>query len=1037
MAKAIKFAPIKLPDGWQDMNETGTVDGILDIGNLVRGADQFRVKAVGTDTRFPYALLAGGSLGFSMRVRFVNGRAWSEAERVSFLNKMEEAFRLESQEPTVNYSFAFIVTRRPLSAESLAEKKSPATPLSNSRIDFLADLSDRLEIQESEMYLSIVASPSKLLKTHRLSLLQRIKMMFSEEERLKYDSVLMEDVIVQFGDRLRLLLGKLARAGVAVECPGTAEELLLMMRDGWRPEYFDSSSLWSTEPSGDRKTSLMAEHYLGAAEFLQRELNVTQKKRHWIADGSLHMLFSMSEAPNPSRPFMAEDVDKVLALGLQPGISMIPYTGRYIVAWSSIPRVDADKIFSFKVALAKSQVPKHGGMFDDKIARKTANDLDSMHNEFIAGENEMTNASVLYHLTIPLQHLGKFFQTNLNDDDLIRTIEMNVISQLSELGDSQWTSEDKTWYLPWISTIPGAIDVSQESYVLPAMKMNLAGSLHLVPFFATIGPESPRDKNAWRGSNYFITDDANILIFDHFSQNNGTAANFSICGATGSGKSVLCQTLTMMTEPLDPYIMILDFGGGNVGSWTKLCSVMGGVELKFGSARPPRINPLQIAEADSFPNGRKKKLIASSIGLDHTNDEHIAMIDSVYLWLRMDDAPSLSKELRKSELVKRCPTLESIPHDDILEMLRLEPGYCRPGDKGAAGIRLVIELVLATNVTENGPEDNVWALFNQDDMNEAITRLYEDYLPPKGKEQLWPTLTTLNEMLEKIQRERMSGESRYGSGSILNYGLLMNRLQNYCQGGLDPFLDGQTNVDIRKKIVTDGVERETAAKFLLADMAGIADPRKLAIYMIVVNDFMSGILYNSKESRGVMIRDEAWFFMKSKIASKYLEADYRLARKYGFSVITIAQQYSDFKNPVLQNNTQTWCVCNLTSKDEIELAQERFKFNAAERDMFDSGLMGTRKEKDVTTGKTMEVYSRVLIANKAGKFFVKNKVSKRELWITTTDANETFVFNFYKDIKMRGQDPIAIIDWLCLGHYISDPELAAALKKAGRVMPSI
>jgi hypothetical protein len=200
---------------------------------------------------------------------------------------------------------------------------------------------------------------------------------------------------------------------------------------------------------------------------------------------------------------------------------------------------------------------------------------------------------------------------------------------------------------------------------------------------------------------------------------------------------------------------------------------------------------------------------------------------------------------------------------------------------------------------------------------------------------------------------------------------------------------------------------------------------------------MSGILYNSKESRGVMIRDEAWFFMKSKIASKYLEADYRLARKYGFSVITIAQQYSDFKNPVLQNNTQTWCVCNLTSKDEIELAQERFKFNAAERDMFDSGLMGTRKEKDVTTGKTMEVYSRVLIANKAGKFFVKNKVSKRELWITTTDANETFVFNFYKDIKMRGQDPIAIIDWLCLGHYISDPELAAALKKAGRVMPSI
>jgi hypothetical protein len=283
----------------------------------------------------------------------------------------------------------------------------------------------------------------------------------------------------------------------------------------------------------------------------------------------------------------------------------------------------------------------------------------------------------------------------------------------------------------------------------------------------------------------------------------------------------------------------------------------------------------------------------------------------------------------------------------------------------------------------------------------------------------------------------MNGEARYGSGSILNYGLLMNRFQNYCQGGLDPFLDGQTNVQIRRKVTVDGVEREMPTKFLLADMAGIADPRKLALYMIVVNDFMSGILYNSKESRGVMIRDEAWFFMKSQIASKYLEADYRLARKYGFSVITLAQQYSDFKNPVLQNNTQTWCVCGLKSKEEIDLAQARFKFNTAERDMFDSGLMGTRKEKDVTSGKTMEIYSRVLIANKAGKFFVKNKISRRELWITTTDANETFVFNYYKEIKMRDKNPIEIIDWLCTGEYKKDLDLIEAVRKAGRTMPTI
>jgi hypothetical protein len=1031
----IKYQAQKFFDGTEDIGAPVELSGPLDIGNLVRAGDQFPVKVVGRDPRFPYALLGGGAIGFCMRVRFVNGRAWNESERASFLNKMEDAFRLDNQEPIVNYSFAFVVTRRQLEAERLHGKKRTDTPLNNSRIDFLGGLSDRLEIQESEMYLSVVASPSNILKTNRLSLFQRFKMAFSLTERMKYDAILMEDVIVSFGDRLRLLLGKLARAGVSTECPSTPEELLLMMREGWRPEYFDSSSFWKAD---GQPVSLDAKHFKGAPEFLQNELQIMQKRRHWISDGCLHMLFSMADAPNPSRRFMAEDIDKILCLGLQPGISLIPYTGRYIVAFSSVPRVEADKIFSFKVAMAKSQVSSGGGgMFDDKIARKTANDLDTMHNEFIAGENEMTNASAIFHLTIKLQHLPKFFQTNLSDEDLIRTIETNVIAQLSEVGDSRWISEDKTWFIPWIFSMPGAINVANGSQIFPTLKMNLAGSLHLVPFFATVGPESIRDPQAWRGGNYFITDDANILIFDHFSQKNGTAANFSICGATGSGKSVLAQTLTMMTEPLNPYIMILDFGGGNVGSWTKLCSVMGGVELKFGSARPPRINPFELAEADAFPNSRKKKLLCGRLGLDAQNDEHLAMIDAVYLWLRMEDSHALSKELRMAEISARCPAMAGLNHDELLKLLRLGPGYCRPGDKGSSAIRLVLELILSSAVSENGPEDNVWAIFNQDDINEAITRLYDAYLPPRGRETLWPTLSIFKDTLASIQEERLSGKSRFGSASILNYGLLMNRLQNYCQGGLDPFLDGQTNVDVRKKIVVDGVTREEPTKFLLADMAGINDPRKLAIYMIVVNDFMSGILYNNKESRGIMIRDEAWFFMRSQIASKYLEADYRLARKYGFSVMTIAQQFSDFKSPVLQNNTQTWCVCALGSRDEIDMASERFMFNGAERDMFDSGLMGTRKEVDVTSGKTMEIYSRVMIASKAGKFFVKNKVSKRELWITTTEANETFVFNYYKDIKMRDHSPIEIIKWLVLGEYKKDKDLAEALRKAGRVMPQI
>lgn len=186
-----------------------------------------------------------------------------------------------------------------------------------------------------------------------------------------------------------------------------------------------------------------------------------------------------------------------------------------------------------------------------------------------------------------------------------------------------------------------------------------------------------------------------------------------------------------------------------------------------------------------------------------------------------------------------------------------------------------------------------------------------------------------------------------------------------------------------------------------------------------------------------MIRDEAWFFMKSNIAAPYLEADYRLARKYGFSVVTIAQQYSDFKSPVLQNNTQTWIICALTSKDEIDLADYRFKFNKYERGLFERKEMGTKIERDILSGKILEAYSRIMVANASGKYFLKNKIGKEERWITTTNDAETFVFNYYKETKFRNKPVIDIIEWLCRGEYRNDKDLQQALVKSGRKMPNI
>jgi hypothetical protein len=423
------------------------------------------------------------------------------------------------------------------------------------------------------------------------------------------------------------------------------------------------------------------------------------------------------------------------------------------------------------------------------------------------------------------------------------------------------------------------------------------------------------------------------------------------------------------------------------------------------------------------------------------NPESDAAIESLYKFMQDRQSPFSSPEVKAEQLITELPELASLvpgkidadSYCKIMDLLSLTPEQSRPGEKGIAAIKIVLTLLLSQDVDEDGPVTSPWSTFLVDDIMEAIQRMYEDYHIQKPAADRWPTLSDFVDSIKKLQQLRMSSKSEDGQVyPVTNYHLLIRRLGQYCVGGLDPFLDGQTNVALTKKVIRDGVQKELPVKFILADMAGISDPRKAALYTITINEFMSRVLYNNRESRGVMIRDEAWLFMKSSLASPYLEADYRLARKYGFSVITIAQQYSDFKSSVLQNNTQNWLICGLPSKDEVGLAHQRFEFSNAEAELFLTDRMGTQIDRDVITGQVKDAYSRVMIANKAGKFFLRNKISAPEKWITTTDDTEAFIFNYYKDTKFTNRPVIELIHWLCTGEYKTDESLRIAAKRAGR-----
>jgi hypothetical protein len=1026
------------------------VQNLFDPGKF-RVLDKFRILGVANAGNFPFFVLSNSGLGTMIRISFVNGKAWDEAQRDRFLEKLENGFTLENQEPTVDYTYSFSVVRSPLRAEDLEGFKDKNHPLSMERTKFLADLGEKLHVQNLEFYFGITASPAESLVAENAGMWERIKSYWDPGTKMKIENKLFEEIYNEFNEKVKSIVALFANEGISFDPPRSEKDLLMMARRAWRPNYREAEVAktdakdknsgggggGSSESIDDR--SLRKDSYISPGDFICRDLKATTFSDHWIADGCLNIMLSMEDAPDPNQWFSSFEIDKILKLGIKPGVSILPYSGTYTVAWSSLTRDKANQIFKIKNTIASGMRSNQSGMFEDRQADMEAEDIDRMYDEFLTSRSDMVRGSITYTLSIPLEFIKNFFDLNSpTEQELLKSIVRRLKTDLEDIGFSKWAVEKGTYYPTWINLIPGAIRNVDGVQYIPRSYLSLKGILHLIPFYSTIGP----DQKEFNGANYFITDESSIFIFDHFSKNNGTAANFSVCGSTGSGKSVTVQSLIMMNEKKDPNIMVLDFGGGNIGSWTKLCDVWGGCELKFGSARPPRINPFELAEADSFPNTRKRREICLWLGIDADNLENHSDIENVYVYLRADDNFRTPKHIRQEAVAQRCSAFKGKTFEETWSILTLRPGYTRPGEKGAASIKMILELLLANNVEEDGPTDNPWSTFSQDDINEAILELYENYLPQANHPEYWPTLGSFRSALESLRGKRLSNTDKWGMGDIAEYGLLMSRLSNYCQDGIDNFMDGQTNVNIRQRKMVNGEMREVPASFILADMAGISSKRKLAIYMITINDYMSNILYNSGgEKRGIIIRDEAWLFMRSKIAAPYLEADYRLARKYGFSVITIAQNYSDFKSAVLQNNTQTWVVCALATDDEINLANVRFKFNRSEREMFESktpGIkMGTTLIRDITKGTLMDVYSKIMVSTAAGKFFVKNKIGKIERWITTTDAEETFVFNYYREIKFKGKPAIEIINWLCEGHYRKDEDLKAALLKSGRKMPDI
>ena len=1021
-------------------NSTNLQDSVLSIG--------FPIEAVIHDGNMPMFVLANGGLGYAFRISFVNGRSWDEGKREQFMAILEKTLRLESGSQdarNVTYTYSFTVVRKKLSDENITNmfydyirtfnnkprmtdaqcaKFAEKWPLTSMRLTSLRDMANRLVIQNLDIYCSVVGTPAQNLIDDHTTFIESMYRQIDKPTQYEIDSRVMGTVVKDFKDQVRRVLSGLNQAKIPAVRPQSEAALLRMVRAAWRPNY--------EQPGGvaAELASLKEGAYATPSDFLMRDMGITHWPHFWIADGAVHFILSMDEAPNPAQAFSSRFTDKFLQIGFEEGTRPAPFLGSYTVAFSSMSRVAADSLFKKKTLFANLMAGDGQGLSRDRIGEQEAANIEEQYMEFIAGSADLVNLSCFYHYELPIEYLKTVMGDDVSETDLVVSAEKLVRQILEGIGDSQWVVERQTWQETFQRSMPGVTALSTSFSLIPRLYSTLEAALHLVPFYNAVTGER------FNGSNFFVTDTNTMFVFDHFAKMNGPAANFTVCGGTGSGKSNTVQNLIMMLEPLDPIILILDIGGGGVGSWSKLVKSMGGKEIAFSDPVPPKINPFELNTTEAMPNMRKKSSVLDFMQWPEVK-ENFQAIDNVYTFLIGEQGgPKTPKELQDEIEEKFLLGYKIDNFTEFQNELALRPGFCKPGEKGLSAIKMVLELILSTTVRADGTIDGpAWLIYKESDINAALTYMYESWMPPAERDFSWPTVSDFREAVRSLQDERQDGSDLNAMGEIYNFVELINTLSTFCMGGVNEYLDGQSNVEIRERYIDPNTQREEMrnARVVLCDMAGLdGDQKKLAIMMVLVNEFMANILANAKGRKGVMIRDEAWFFLRSKLAANYLELDYRTARKMGYSTVTIAQQLEDFlKSSVVNANTQNWLVCGLGSEREIALAAEKFKFSHEERAMFESKLMGLQTVRNILDPSAPpDAYVNVLISNASGNFFLRVRLSKAERWLTTTDPEETLIINYYKN--RRKTPMVELCVWLATGEYLKDAELQEFAHARGR-----
>ncbi|MEX2144982.1 MAG: ATP-binding protein [Candidatus Spechtbacterales bacterium] len=154
-------------------------------------------------------------------------------------------------------------------------------------------------------------------------------------------------------------------------------------------------------------------------------------------------------------------------------------------------------------------------------------------------------------------------------------------------------------------------------------------------------------------------------------------------------------------------------------------------------------------------------------------------------------------------------------------------------------------------------------------LNEAINQTYASKDITPATPNFWEITPPLMQDLHTVLSSMEGGES------------LAQRLEKYTTGVYSGFLNKQTNIQLKSRLVV----------FNIRDMED--ELRPVAMY-IIINYIWTNIRKELK--RRILVIDEAWWLLQHPESAAFLFGIAKRARKYYLGVTTITQDIEDFMN---------------------------------------------------------------------------------------------------------------------------------------------